>query len=137
MPHAKGSVNMAKGGKVKMAVGGPATAREAMRTGLGYRSVSSSPQMAGRPVQAQPTQRQAMTNVKPPMTQVGAPISPQMGNRPQVSQPMTNGGPLAPGMGNRPQVSQPMMPGPSGAADEMRPAVMKRGGMAKGGMKKK
>jgi len=113
MPHAKGSVNMAKGGKVKMAVGGPA-----MSPG---QAAMARVQASRQAPQAQPTQAQPMTNVKPAM--------PGMGNQPQVSQPV-----MLPG--NRPQVSQPLMPGRAGAADEMRTAVMKRGGMVKGGMSK-
>lgn len=93
MPHAKGSVNMARGGPA-MSAARTAMARAQARGQAPANVKPPMPQMAGRPVQTAPTQTQAMANVKPPMPQMGA-------------------------------------------ADEMRSAVMKRGGMAKGGMKKK
>jgi len=118
MPHAKGSVNMAKGGPA-MSAGRAAMAQAA----------------ANR----QPAQAQAM--MRPPTMGGGVPAAHQqrlaqlaaMQTRAQA-QPMPQVKPPMPQMGNRPQVSQPLMPGGAGAADEMRPAVMKRGGMAKGGM---
>jgi hypothetical protein len=146
MPHAKGSVNMAKGGKVNMAAGGPAM---------------SPAQAAMARVQASRQVPQAPANVKPPMPQMGggapAPANQQQlanmqrlaaqvqgpATMPRLPQSMPGTTPngimpggapgtqVMPGMGNRPQVSQPLMPG--GAADQMRPAVMKRGGMAKVG----
>jgi hypothetical protein len=136
MPHAKGSVNMAMGGKVKMAVGGRAM---------------TPAQAAMARVQASRQVPQAPANVKPPMPQMGggapAPANQQQlanmqrlaaqvqapATMPRLPQSMPGTTPN----GVMPRLPQ-SMPGttpngvmPGGAADQMRPAVMKRGGMAK------
>ena len=120
MPHAKGSVNMAKGGTV-MPTGRAAMAQVAANRQAPQAPANVKPPMPQmvkppvqdqRSVQAQPTRAQPMTNVKPPM-----PGTTPNGVMPRLPQSMPGTTPNG------------VMPG--GAADQMRPAVMKRGGMAK------
>jgi hypothetical protein len=144
MPHAKGSVNMAKGGKVKMAVGGPAMSagRAAMAQAAANRQAApamggGAPAMANQQqlanMQRLAAMAQAPAMARSPAMAAGAPAPANQQQLANMQRLAMQARAQSPGMAN----PQTMGMGPAAPANQQQLAAHVRPpGMAKGGMSK-